>query len=66
MSQNNIAAVMLPTTQNIEKLPIPPIKLLREYDAITALGSDFCPNAYCYNMALTCHFACVNYRLTPK
>lgn len=29
MAENNIAAVLLPTTQNIEKLPIPPIKILR-------------------------------------
>ena len=33
---------------------------------IVALGSDFCPNAYCYNMALVAHLACTNYRLTPK
>jgi imidazolonepropionase len=33
---------------------------------IVALGSDFCPNAYCYNMMLVAHLACVNYRLTPK
>ncbi len=33
---------------------------------IVALGSDFCPNAFCYNMSLTAHFACTNYRLTPK
>lgn len=31
-----------------------------------ALGSDFCPNAFCYSMPLTMHFACVNYRLTPQ
>lgn len=29
MSQNNIVGVLLPTTQNIEKLPIPPIKSMR-------------------------------------
>lgn len=39
---------------------------MREHNAIVALGSDFCPNAYCYNMALVCHLACINYRLTPK
>ena len=33
---------------------------------IVALGSDFCPNAFCYNMGLTSHYACTNYRLTPK
>jgi len=33
---------------------------------ITALASDFCPNAYCYNMALVSHLACTNYRMTPK
>lgn len=29
MAKNNIAGILLPTTQNIEKLPIPPIKLMR-------------------------------------
>ncbi len=58
--------VILPTTQNIEKLPIPPIKLMREHNMIVGLGSDFCPNAFCYNMGLASHFACTNYRLTPK
>ena len=33
---------------------------------ITALGSDFCPNAFSYNMQLTSHYACTNYRLTPS
>ncbi len=33
---------------------------------IVALGTDFCPNAFCYNMSLASHFACTNYRLTPK
>lgn len=66
MAENKIAAVLLPTTQNIEKLPIPPIKLLRQYNGIAAIGSDFCPNAFCYNMGLVCHYACINYRLTPK
>ena len=32
---------------------------------ITALGSDFCPNAFCFNMGLTAHYACSNYRMTP-
>jgi imidazolonepropionase len=66
MAKNKIAGVLLPTTQNIEKLPIPPIKLMREHNMIVALGSDFCPNAHCYNMAVVAHFACTNYRLTPK
>ena len=39
---------------------------MREHNNITALGSDFCPNAYCYNMAHACHLLCANYRLTPK
>ena len=33
---------------------------------IVALGSDFCPNAFCFNMGLTAHYSCTNYRLTPK
>lgn len=57
---------MLPTTQNIEKLPIPPIKTMRKHGMILALGSDFCPNAFCYNMFLTCHYACSNYRMKPN
>jgi imidazolonepropionase len=66
MAQDNIIGVLLPTTQNIEKLPIPPIKLMRQYNMAVALGSDFCPNAFCFNMGLVTHLACVNYRLTPK
>lgn len=66
MAENNVAGLLLPTTQNIEKLPVPPIKLMRQYNMILALGSDFCPNAHCYNMSLVCHLACTNYRLTPK
>lgn len=66
MSEHKIAAVLLPTTQNIEKLPVPPIKQMRENGLILALGTDFCPNAFCYSMPLTMHLACVNYRLTPQ
>ena len=33
---------------------------------ITAIGSDFCPNAFCFNMGLTAHYSCSNYRLTPS
>ena len=65
MSEHKIVGTLLPTTQNIEKLPIPPINLMREHNMIVALGSDFCPNAFCYNMGLTSHYACSNYRLTP-
>ena len=39
---------------------------MREHNMIVGLGSDFCPNAFCYNMGLASHFACTNYRLTPK
>lgn len=66
MSKNDIVGILLPTTQNIEKLPIPPIKKMREHNMIVALGSDFCPNAFCFNMGLTAHYSCTNYRLTPK
>lgn len=66
MSQHNIAAIMLPTTQNIEKLPIPPIKKMREMNSIMALGTDFCPNAFSYNVCMSAHFLCTNYRATPK
>lgn len=66
MSEKGIVGILLPTTQNIEKLPIPPIKMMREHNMVVALGSDFCPNAFCYNMGLTSHYACTNYRLTPK
>jgi imidazolonepropionase len=66
MAQHKIAAVLLPTTQNIEKLPIPPITTMRKENMIVALGTDFCPNAFCYNMNLAAHYACTNYRLTPN
>lgn len=66
MSANNIVGTLLPTTQNIEKLPVPPMNLMRKHNMIVSLGSDFCPNAFCYNMSLTSHYACTNYRMTPK
>ena len=31
-----------------------------------ALGSDFCPNAFCYSMQMVMHYACVNYRMFPE
>mgnify|MGYP000844074217 FL=1 len=39
---------------------------MRSAGMIMALGTDFCPNAFCYSMPLTMHLACVNYRLTPQ
>lgn len=66
MAEHRIAGVLLPTTQNIEKLPVPPIAKMRTGNMIMALGTDFCPNAHCYSMPLTLHLACVNYRLTPQ
>jgi imidazolonepropionase len=33
---------------------------------IVALGSDFCPNAFCYSMPLTIHLACRNFGLLPN
>jgi imidazolonepropionase len=35
-----------------------------ENDVIVALGSDFNPNAPCYNMGLIMHLACVNLRMS--
>lgn len=63
MVQSKICAVLLPSTQYILHLPVPPARKMIEKGAILALGSDFNPNAWCYDMKLIMNLACVNYRL---
>ena len=45
MSLNKICAVLLPSTQYILHLPVPPLRKMIDSDVIVALGSDFNPNA---------------------
>ncbi len=66
MAQGKISAVLLPTTQHLLKLNLPPVRKMIEEGVIVALGSDFNPNAYCYSMPLTMNLACVNYKMTPN
>ena len=66
MAKGNIAGVLLPTTQHLLKLNLPPVRKMIKEGVIVALGSDFNPNAYCYSMGLTMNLACVNYKMTPN
>ncbi|XP_048863083.1 probable imidazolonepropionase isoform X1 [Brienomyrus brachyistius] len=64
MAKAKTAAVLLPTTAYILRLPQPRARDMLDAGVIVALGSDFNPNAYCCSMPMVMHLACVNMRLS--
>eukprot|EP00063_Salmo_salar_P088944 XP_014063779.1 PREDICTED: probable imidazolonepropionase [Salmo salar] len=64
MATAKTAAVLLPTTAYILRLPQPRARDMLEAGVIVALGSDFNPNAYCCSMPVVMHLACVNMRMS--
>nr|XP_057923381.1 probable imidazolonepropionase [Doryrhamphus excisus] len=64
MAKAGTAAVLLPTTAYILRLPQPRARAMLEAGVIVALGSDFNPNAYCCSMPIVMHLACVNMRMS--
>ncbi|KAM3587445.1 uncharacterized protein V6R79_005729 [Siganus canaliculatus] len=64
MATARTAAVLLPTTAYILRLPQPRARDMLDAGVIVALGSDFNPNAYCCSMPLVMHLACVNMRMS--
>ncbi|KAM3859117.1 putative imidazolonepropionase [Diretmus argenteus] len=64
MAKAKTAAVLLPTTAYILRLPQPRARDMLEAGVIVALGSDFNPNAYCCSMPVVMHLACVNMRMS--
>ncbi|XP_029018349.1 probable imidazolonepropionase [Betta splendens] len=64
MAKAQTAAVLLPTTAYILRLPQPRARDMLEAGVIVALGSDFNPNAYCCSMPIVMHLACVNMRMS--
>ncbi|XP_061839651.1 probable imidazolonepropionase [Nerophis lumbriciformis] len=64
MAQAETAAVLLPTTAYILRLPQPRARAMLEAGVVVALGSDFNPNAYCCSMPIVMHLACVNMRMS--
>ncbi|AWO98242.1 putative imidazolonepropionase [Scophthalmus maximus] len=64
MAEAKTAAVLLPTTAYILRLPQPRARDMLEAGMIVALGSDFNPNAYCCSMPIVMHLACVNMRMS--
>ncbi|XP_022605419.1 probable imidazolonepropionase [Seriola dumerili] len=64
MAKAKTAAVLLPTTAYILRLPQPRARDMLEAGVIVALGSDFNPNAYCCSMPIVMHLACVNMRMS--
>ncbi|XP_061770129.1 probable imidazolonepropionase [Nerophis ophidion] len=64
MARAGTAAVLLPTTAYILRLPQPPARSLLGAGVVVALGSDFNPNAYCCSMPVVMHLACVNLRMS--
>ncbi|CAI5636352.1 unnamed protein product [Oreochromis niloticus] len=64
MAEAKTAAVLLPTTAYILRLPQPRARDMLDAGVIVALGSDFNPNAYCCSMPIVMHLACVNMRMS--
>ncbi|TNN36334.1 putative imidazolonepropionase [Liparis tanakae] len=64
MATARTAAVLLPTTAYILRLPQPRARDMLDAGVIVALGSDFNPNAYCCSMPMVMHLACVNMRMS--
>ncbi|XP_056280676.1 probable imidazolonepropionase [Pseudoliparis swirei] len=64
MATTRTAAVLLPTTAYILRLPQPRARDMLDAGVIVALGSDFNPNAYCCSMPMVMHLACVNMRMS--
>lgn len=64
MATARTAAVLLPTTAYILRLPQPRARAMLDAGVIVALGSDFNPNAYCCSMPIVMHLACVNMRMS--
>ncbi|XP_054621567.1 probable imidazolonepropionase isoform X2 [Dunckerocampus dactyliophorus] len=64
MAKAETAAVLLPTTAYILRLPQPRARAMLEAGVVVALGSDFNPNAYCCSMPIVMHLACVNMRMS--
>ncbi|KAM8883897.1 putative imidazolonepropionase [Synchiropus picturatus] len=64
MAKSKTAAVLLPTTAYILRLPQPRARDMLEAGVIVALGSDFNPNAYCCSMPIVMHLACVNMKMS--
>ncbi|XP_020782364.1 probable imidazolonepropionase [Boleophthalmus pectinirostris] len=64
MAKAKTAAVLLPTTAYILRLPQPRARDMLKAGVIVALGSDFNPNAYCCSMPIVMHLACVNMRMS--
>lgn len=64
MAKAKTAAVLLPTTAYILRLPQPRARDMLKAGVIVALGSDFNPNAYCCSMPIVMHLACVNMHMS--
>ena len=56
MAASGTVAVLLPTTAYILRLPWPPARAMIDAGCAVALGSDFNPNAWCYDMPTVCSF----------
>ncbi|KAI6651661.1 Imidazolonepropionase [Oopsacas minuta] len=66
IAKSSTIAILLPTTAYILRLKRPPARLMLEKGVAIALGSDFNPNAYCMNMPMVMHLACVLLNLSME
>jgi imidazolonepropionase len=64
MADNNVFAVLLPTTAYVLRIAPPPARAMIAAGVPVALGSDFNPNAHCLTMPFVMNLACVTMRMT--
>lgn len=58
------SVILCPASQQVMRSASPPARSLIEAGVPVALGSDFCPNAYCYSMAHAMHLAVLTNHLS--
>lgn len=66
MAAAGTVAVLLPTTAYMLRLRAPPARALIDAGVPVALGSDFNPNAYCYDMCMVMHLACCTFGMSME
>lgn len=67
LAENEVIAVLLPTTSFFLKDRIPPVRRMIDQDTVIALGSDYNPGtSYCSSMILVIGLACYYYKMSVE
>lgn len=67
LAENEVIAVLLPTTSFFLKDKIAPVRRMIDQDTVIALGSDYNPGtSYCSSMILVIGLACYYYKMSVE